>query len=76
MVAFVASGAEPTNTGANNMIALPDNNLNWKYPTEAMCKSFFVDVAGPAYTVRQDGIVKLSILGAQVDYTAAQIAAA
>lgn len=62
--------------GAFNMVGLPNNNLNWKYPTEAMCKSFFVGAAGTAYTIRQDGYVALSIKGVQVDYTSRVISPA
>lgn len=59
--------------GGFNMVGLPDNSLNWKYPSETMCKSMFVDAAGTAYTIRQDGYVGLSVKGMQVDYTATSI---
>lgn len=55
--------------GATHMLALPGANFNWKYPSEAMCKSFFVDAAGTAFYIRQDGYVSLNIKGVQVDYT-------
>ena len=55
--------------GAFNMVGLPATNLGWKYPTEAMCKSFFVDAVTSAYTIRQDGYVGLSIKGMQTDFT-------
>lgn len=71
--AFDADIADNT-VGANNMLALPGTDLGWKYPTEAMCKAFFVDAAGTAFYVKQDGYVGLSIQGAQVDYTAGNIA--
>lgn len=76
VVPFVANSAEPASNGNYNMVALPDNSLNWKYPTEAMIKSFFVDDTTSAFTVRQDGVVNLSVLGAQVDYTMGNIAEA
>lgn len=59
------------------MLALPPNDLSnngWKYPTEAMCKSFFKDAGGTAFFVRQDGYVSLSIKGKQVDYTVGNLA--
>ena len=67
--AFDPDAADMT-AGAYNMVALPSTSLNWKYPSEAMCKSMFVDAAGTAYNVKQDGYVGLSIKGVQVDYTA------
>lgn len=80
MTAFAASGAEPATDGTNNLLALPDNSLNWKYPTETMCKSFFVDSAGTATYVRQDGYVSLSIKSSAsspiVNYTVGNIAEA
>ena len=65
----VAFNVVPATTGANHLLALPDTALNWKYPTEAMCKSFFVDAAGTAFHIRQDGYVSLNIKGLQVDFT-------
>lgn len=75
VVPFVASGAEPVDNGNFNMLALPNNALGWKYPTEAMAKSFFVDTVTNC-NIRQDGVVKLSITGAQVDYTMGNLAIA
>lgn len=69
VVPFVANTTEPTNVGGFNIIALPDNNLNWKKPTETMIQSFFKDTATPYYYVRQDGYVSLGIKGKQVDFT-------
>lgn len=60
---------------AYNMLQLPDNNLNWKYPAEADLKGLFVDAAGTAVNVKMDGYVGLSVKGAQVDYTVGNIAA-
>ena len=65
----VAFNVVPATTGASHLLALPDTALNWKYPTEAMCKSFFVDAAGTAFHIRQDGYVSLNIKGLQVDFT-------
>lgn len=76
MKAFVANTTEPINDGNFNMFALPENNLNRKYPTEAMIESLFVDVATPKYYVRQDGYVSLAIKGKQVDYTVGNFAEA
>lgn len=67
-----AFNAVPATVGAEHLLALPPNDLSnasWKYPSEAMCKSFFVDAAGTAFYVKQDGYVSLSIKGKQVDYT-------
>ena len=73
----LAFNAAPATVGANHMLALPTgdfSNNSWKYPTEAMCKSFFVDAAGSAFFVRQDGYVSLNIKGKQVDYTVGNLA--
>lgn len=68
----------PATVGAENLLALPgslDASIpDWKYPTEAMCKSFFVDAAGTAFYCKQDGYVSLSIKGKQVDYTTGTLA--
>lgn len=53
--------------GDGSTVALPQAS-NWRYPTEAMAKLFFVDET-TTYGVEQDGIARLSILGAQVDHT-------
>lgn len=65
---FPANSANPATLGNQHMLALPDQSLNWKYPTEAMCKAFFTTPA-TAFYVRQDGYVSLSIKGLQVDFT-------
>lgn len=73
----MAWNAGLTVTAAEHMLALPPNDLSdgaWKYPTEAMCKSFFVDSAGTAFYVKQDGYLSLSIKGKQVDYTVGNLA--
>lgn len=79
MVAFTASGANPTTTGANHLLALPDSALNWKYPSEAMIKSFFVDTVTNTF-IRQDGYCAFHIQGSAaspiVDYTMGNIATA
>ena len=67
----------PANIGANHMLALPPNDVSgasWKYPTEAMCKSFFVDAAGTGFNVRQDGYCSFGIKGKQIDYTQGNLA--
>lgn len=70
-----AFAAVPANVGAQNMFALPTGDtFNFKYPTEAMAKSVFVDAGGTAFLVRQDGYVSLSIKGAQRDTTRGNIA--
>lgn len=74
--AFPANSANPSTVGANHLLALPDANLNWKYPSEAMLKAFFVDNAGTKTFIKQDGYVSLSIKGLQVDYTRGRIASA
>lgn len=52
-----------------NLISLPDATLaNKRYPTDAMADELFVG-ASPANQVRQDGIVRLAILGRQQDHT-------
>lgn len=64
MVAWT-DNANPVATAASHLLALPpaDASQDHKYPTEAMCKSFFVDAAGTAFNVRQDGYVVLQIQG-------------
>lgn len=77
MVAFDPDIADNT-VGAQHLVGLPGTDLKWKYPSETMIKSFFVDAGGTATHVRQDGVVKLSIKGAigasVVDYTIGTIA--
>jgi len=73
MAAFDPDIADMTQ-GAYHLMGLPGTNLGWKYPTETMCKSFFVDSAGTAFYVRQDGMTSLSIKGLQVDYTQRTVA--
>lgn len=65
--AFVANSADPATDGALHLMALPSSALGWKYPTEAMIDSFFVN--GTSKYIRQDGYVGLSIKGKQRDYT-------
>lgn len=67
-------GPAPSNNGAYHRWALPpgDDMHKYKYPTEAMVKSFFVDNTDDAdgsFYVRSDGYIDLSIKGHQVDYT-------
>lgn len=72
-----AFNAVPATIGANHLLALPDGaNHEYKYPTESMCKSFFVDAAGTAFYVRQDGYCSLGVRGHQVDYTVGNFAQA
>jgi hypothetical protein len=58
------------NVGAINQLALPDVNLNWRYPTDAMVKSLFKDPAGNTF-IREDGYFSLSLKGKQRDTTPA-----
>lgn len=57
--------------GSENVLDLPDAALGGSMwlPRDAMSKSFFVDAAGTAFNIRQDGIVHLTIAGRQVDNT-------
>lgn len=69
----------PANVGAQNLLALPPNDLtadSWKYPDATMAKSFFVDAAGTAFYVKEDGYVSLSVKGKQIDYTTGSLARA
>lgn len=64
----------PADNAAEHMIALPNGaTFNWKYPSEAQCKMFFVDAANGAY-LRHDGVVSTSIDGTMVDTTAGNLA--
>lgn len=73
---YVAFNAVPATSGDNHLLALPDGaTMKYKYPTETMCKSFFVDSAGTAFYVKQDGYCSLGIRGKQVDYTQSHLAA-
>jgi hypothetical protein len=56
--------------GASNIIALPDINLNWKYPTDAIVNSLFKVATGG---IRQDGYFSLNIAGKQRDHTIARL---
>lgn len=58
----------PSNVPADHILPLPDTSLNWRYPTAAMCMSFFTDtVTG---RIKHDGYVSLSVKGHEVDFTA------
>lgn len=50
-------------------VALPTAAMNKRYVASADVDAMFVDAAGGKNLVRQDGTARLSILGAQVDYT-------
>ncbi len=50
---------------AINGLQLPDQTLNWRYPTEAMVNTLFVS----GNLVREDGYFSLSIQGKQRDAT-------
>ena len=54
-----------------NFVSLPTADLtNFEYPTEADIKALFTATdPSTAYNVRQDGIVRLSIMGTQQDHT-------
>ena len=70
-----AFNAVPAADGANHMLPLPTGDtFNTKNPSEAMAISFFR--TPPANYVRQDGMVSLSIKGAQVDHTVQNFAQA
>lgn len=75
---MTADNANPADVAAHHLFALPpgDNHHAYKYLTETQLKSFFVDAAGTAWTIRQDGYVSLTVKGKQVDYTSANIAEA
>lgn len=79
MAPFPASSANPATVGAQHLLALPDSTLNWKYPTETMIKSFFVDTTTNC-TIRQDGYCSFHIQGSAsapiVDYTMGNLAEA
>lgn len=73
-------GEQFTNHGFTdlNAVALPtDGLINQGYPTDAMAKLFFVggvddgEVGWEAhdYFIKEDGIVSLSIVGREIDYT-------
>lgn len=73
----VAFDAAVAGSASNHLLALPANDLTgsfWKYPTEAMTKSFFVDAAGTAFYVKQDGYVSLNIQGKLVDTSVGALA--
>jgi hypothetical protein len=51
-----------------NGLLLPDQALNWKYPTEAMVNNLFKTPAS-ATLIREDGYFSMSIQGKQKDTT-------
>ncbi|PZO60394.1 MAG: hypothetical protein DI635_15455 [Pseudoxanthomonas suwonensis] len=61
--------------GALNMVALPDASLNVKNPSLASIQQLFTTPAA-SYFVRSDGMVSLTIKGAQVDHTRGNFAEA
>ena len=71
---MAAFNAVPANDGTYNLVALPLQTLAFKYPTENMVKSFFVDSAGTAFYIRQDGYASLSIKGHETDHTVGNLA--
>lgn len=50
-------------------VALPTAGMNKRYVSTTDVDSMFTDGAGGKNLIRQDGTARLSILGAQVDYT-------
>ena len=62
---FVNFALTETDAG---LVALPTAGLNKVYPTDADVDALFVSAPGD-WGIRQDGVVSLNILGAQVDYT-------
>ena len=68
-----AIGADPLFDPSNHMLPLPAGTaIKWKYPTEAMVNSFFVDTINPY--IKQDGYFSLSIMGHEVDHTVGNFA--
>lgn len=63
----------PNTDGAHHLLPLPDNDFNFKYPSQAMAVSMFKD-PGEATSIRTDGYVSLNIKGTQRDYTHGQLA--
>lgn len=53
----------------DNSVALPTPGMNKRYVAQADIDALFKNAAGGFNLVRQDGTARLSILGAQVDYT-------
>lgn len=62
--------------GAFNLLGLPDVNLNVKNPSLEMSKVFFKVNNAESHYVREDGVVSLTIAGAQVDHTVGNLASA
>lgn len=73
-----AFNAVPASVPALNAFPIPpgDAMTQYKYPTEAMVKSLFVDTEGTKQFVRHDGYCNLTIQGRQVDYTVGNLAQA
>lgn len=63
---FVNFALDSTTT---NMVALPTVALQHKYASATDAGNLFIDTDGPLYTVRQDGVTSLHILGTQQDHT-------
>lgn len=51
------------------LVGLPTLGLNKRYVSSADIDGLFSNAAGGKNLIRQDGVAKISILGAQVDYT-------
>lgn len=61
---------DPTGDKTLNATDIPTTNIGTKrYPSATDCAQFFVDDAGTAITIKQDGIASLAIAGKQVDTT-------
>lgn len=52
-----------------NVASLPGTDFQRRFPSAADAAALFVDSAGTARTIRQDGVLNLTILGSQRDYT-------
>lgn len=60
----------PAGDKTKSLVDLPTTNLATKrYVTSTDAAQFFVDDAGTAITIRQDGVASLTIAGRQVDTT-------
>ena len=62
-----------TTYGEHHLFGLPDQQLNWKYPTHAMVYSLFKDQTQDRQCIYLDGYVSFNIRGHQRDRTVSQI---
>jgi uncharacterized protein YuzE len=52
-----------------SLASLPDTDFQRRFPDATDAANLFVDSAGTARTIRQDGVLNLTILGTQMDHT-------